>query len=329
MFVENGFERQVGNDAATPPYRKRLTRRTNKFEFAYRAGKTSDPARRFEVDDYNVPMNRWIAALPMYNATPQHGRLWCSLLADTLAAFARAGGPKHVDVLAVAPEPLPAFWRRNDLLLSQTCGFPYRLLGLRDAVHLVATPIFDVQGCDGPRYRSVLVVSASAWARGATELAACSGLRAACNSDDSHSGMNALRHAAAPHAREGRFFSSVLFTGSHSESLKALCDARADVAAIDCITFALLRDGCPDLVRGVRAIGTTAAASAPPFIASDALDKTRLHALRDALDQAVAIDPRRAHSLRLRGFARLAPDDYADIEKMANEASAHCYPVLR
>jgi ABC-type phosphate/phosphonate transport system substrate-binding protein len=330
MFVGKGLERQVVNDAASPRYRKRLARRTNGFEFGYRRrARNPIPPAISPSTIYNAPMNRWIAVLPMYNVTPQHGRLWRSLLADTLAAFARAGGPKHVDLPEEAPEPLAAFWRRKDLLLSQTCGFPYRMLGLRDAVHVVATPVFDVEGCDGPRYRSVLVVSASAWAQGARELAACFGLRAACNSDDSHSGMNALRHAAAPHAREGRFFSSVLLTGSHSESLKALSDARADIAAIDCVTFALLRDGCPELVRGVRVIGMTAAASGLPFIASNSLGKTHLHALRDALDHAVAIDTRRARLLRLRGFARLAADDYADIEEMANEARAHGYPVLR
>jgi ABC-type phosphate/phosphonate transport system substrate-binding protein len=274
-------------------------------------------------------MNRRIAALPMYNVTPQYAQLWRSLLADALAAFARMGGPEHVDLPEEAPEPLLTFWRRQDLLLSQTCGFPYRMLGLHEAVHLVATPVFDVAGCDGPRYRSVLVVSASAWAQGAKDLSACFALRAACNSEDSHSGMNALRHSVAPHSRAGRFFSSIVWTGSHGESLNALTDARADIAAIDSVTFALLQDGCPELVRDVRVIGMSAAAPGLPFIASNALSETHLNALRDALDHAAAIDARRARALRLRGFARLPFDDYAIIEAMANEASARGYPTLR
>ncbi|MGG1943771.1 PhnD/SsuA/transferrin family substrate-binding protein [Trinickia sp. NRRL B-1857] len=274
-------------------------------------------------------MNRWIAALPMYNVTPRHERLWRALLADTLAAFARAGGPDRV---AIADEPLgelTGLWRRTDLLLSQTCGFPYRMLGLRDDVHLVATPVFDAEGCDGPNYRSAFVVSASAWQRGATALPACFGLRAACNGMDSHSGMNALRHAVAAHAIEGRFFSSVLWSGSHVESLKALAGGRADIAAIDCVTLALLRDGLPDLLHDLHVIGMSACAPGLPLIASHTLGEASLDRLRVALKQALESDPHRASMLRLRGFVSLPAENYDRIEQMAREASALGYPALR
>jgi ABC-type phosphate/phosphonate transport system substrate-binding protein len=273
-------------------------------------------------------MSRWIAALPMYNVTPEHGRLWRALLIDTLAAFSRDGGPTDI---ALHDEPhgdLMPLWHSNDLLLSQTCGFPYRMLGLAKTAHLIATPIFDAEGCDGPRYRSVLVVSSEAYERGATTLADCFGLRAACNSADSHSGMNALRHAVAPHARDGRFFSSVSWTGSHRDSLLALNDSRADVAAIDCVTFALLRDGWPALLRDVHVIGMTASAPGLPFIASRTLGAEQAEALRRALDTAHVSDPERARVLRLRGLARLPEAAYDEIERMANEANALGYPVL-
>jgi ABC-type phosphate/phosphonate transport system substrate-binding protein len=273
-------------------------------------------------------MSRWIAALPMYNVTPQHDALWRALLRDTLAAFSQAGGPREVDLPAALPDDLLTLWRRPDLLLSQTCGFPYRVLDLADAVHLIATPIFEADGCEGPRYRSVIVVSATALARGAENLVACRGLRAACNSEDSHSGMNALRHAVAPHAREGRFFASVLWTGSHIESLRALTTGLADVAAIDCVTFALLRDARPDLLADVKTIDMTASAPGLPFIASRALDERQAALLRDALDTAHAADPERARVLRLRGFARLARSDYDEIEAMAKAAASLGYPRL-
>lgn len=274
-------------------------------------------------------MKRWIAALPMYNVTPRHAVLWRALLLDVLAALARAGGPTDVALLDEPyGEPMP-LWRRDDLLLSQTCGFPYRMLGLADAVHLVATPLFDAEGCDGPRYSSVLVTSGAAYAHGATTLADCFGLRAACNSEDSHSGMNALRHAVAPYARDGRFFSSVVWTGSHRDSLRALTAGTADVAAIDCITLALLRDGHPELLRDVRMIGMTASAPGLPFIASRTLGEQQVAALRDALDVAHAADPERARTLRLRGFARLPESAYAEIEDMAKAAADLGYPVLR
>jgi ABC-type phosphate/phosphonate transport system substrate-binding protein len=273
-------------------------------------------------------MSRWIAALPMYNVTPGVGGLWRALLIDTLAAFARAGGPADVELPVEPHGDLMSLWRRDDLLLSQTCGFPYRILGLAKTVHLIATPIFDAEGCEGPRYCSALVVSGEAYKQGATTLPACFGLRAACNSADSHSGMNALRYAVAPHARDGRFFSSVLWTGSHAGSLRALADSRADVAAIDCVTFALLRDYRPTLLRDMHVIGMTASAPGLPFIASRTLGTGHVEALRNALDVAHAADAERARALRLRGFARVPEAAYDEIECMANEANALGYPRL-
>jgi ABC-type phosphate/phosphonate transport system substrate-binding protein len=243
--------------------------------------------------------------------------------------LAHACGPSEVAIADSSDCELLTHWRRPDLLLSQTCGFPYRMLGLAKDVQLIATPVFDAQGCDGPRYRSVLVVSEAAWARGATTLAACRGLRAACNGADSHSGMNALRHAVAPLAREGRFFASVLWTGSHANTLRALANGEADVGAIDCVTLALLRDGQPEALRDIRTIGMSASAPGLPLIASRALGEQHVQALRDALDAARTADPERARTLRLRGFARLASDAYAEIEEMANEAARRGYPVLR
>jgi hypothetical protein len=139
-------------------------------------------------------------------------------------------------------------------------------------VHLIATPAFDAPGCHGARYSSVLVVSARAQARGATTLAACRGLRAAINGDDSHSGMNALRDAVAPHAHDGRFFASVASFGSHLNVLRALAAGHADCAAIDCVTFAYVGDALPALLDEIRIVGMTAPAPGLPPIASKALD---------------------------------------------------------
>jgi ABC-type phosphate/phosphonate transport system substrate-binding protein len=273
-------------------------------------------------------MTRWIAALPMYNVTPRHAMLWRTLLHDALAAFAPAAGVTDAAILDEPYGNLMALWRRDDLLLSQTCGYPYRVLGLADNVRLIATPMFDAEGCEGPRYRSAIMVSNAAWTQGATSLAACRGLRAACNSDDSHSGMNALRHAVAQHAQEGRFFASVSWTGSHIDSLHALATGLADVAAIDCVTLALLRDAHPDLLANVQTIGMTASAPGLPFIASRALDEPQAALLCDALNAAHAADAARSRALRLRGFARIEQSDYDEIEAMAKAATAYGYPAL-
>jgi ABC-type phosphate/phosphonate transport system substrate-binding protein len=126
-------------------------------------------------------------------------------------------------------------------------------------------------------------------------------MRAAYNGDDSNRGMNALRHVVAPHARNGRFFASVVRTGSHLRSLRTVAEGCADVAAIDCVTFAFAQDELPALAKRVRAIGVTASAPGLPLIASRALGPERLSRVRDALDAALSADPERARRLRVRG----------------------------
>lgn len=280
----------------------------------------------------NAPAESWIASLPMYNVTPQHAALWHALLRDTVAHFTQRRGAHDVTAISSPDGELMPHWRSKNLLLSQTCGFPYRMLGLERDVHLIATPKFDAPGCEGARYRSVLVVSEPVWRDGATSLEACRGLRAASNSADSHSGMNALRHAVAPlasSANEGRFFASVTWTGSHAATLRALAAHTADIGAIDCVTYALLCDAQYGPLRHVREIGMSASAPGLPLIASRSLDDSDAEVLRDALDAALIADPERARTLRLQGFERLTRDDYEEIAAIARAASDFGYPELR
>jgi len=75
------------------------------------------------------------------------------------------------DTLAIVDPAtsLDEFWLREDLLLSQTCGYPL-VKALAGRVQLVATPVFSVDGCAGGDYWSILVART---APGVTSLAAC------------------------------------------------------------------------------------------------------------------------------------------------------------
>lgn len=274
-----------------------------------------------------LTVTAWIATLPMYNVTPALDALWRALLRDTLRAFEAACGPVAVELPGQPPDDLAALWRRPDLLLSQTCGYPLTH-GLAEQVRLVATPVFDAHGCEGPGYRSAIVVAKALGARGIDTLAACGGLRAVFNTDDSNSGMNVFRHAAARYARNGRFFGAVRRTGSHLASLTALARGEADVAAIDCVTLAFVRDALPELAACVDVIDMTVGTPALPFVAARQVSCTQLQALRDALETARAADPVRAQRLRLTGLALLDLQDYRSIPELEDEAVACGYPEL-
>jgi ABC-type phosphate/phosphonate transport system substrate-binding protein len=240
----------------------------------------------------------------------------------TSAADIRIAASIHI-VDECGPD-LDAFWSNDRLLLSQTCGYPLTH-ALAGKVQLVATPEFDAPGCTGADYSSVFVVRAD---EGGTSLADYRGRHAALNALDSNSGMNVFRHAVAPLAEGGRFFSSVVTTGSHRASMEAVARGDADLASIDCVTFAFAREALPELVSRLKVIGRSTATRALPLITSKRLDAHALERLQDALDASANEHPALMRRLKIRSFARVPLADYDGIERIERDAVELGYPVL-
>ena len=216
-----------------------------------------------------------------------------------------------------------AVWREPGLVLSQTCGYPYAAT-LRGEVQLVATPTYRATGCDGARYRSMLVVREGDRAQA---LANLRGRRVAFNATDSQSGYNALRAAVAPLASDGRFFAGTVVTGSHGASADAVAAGEADLCAIDCVTWAMLGRYEAARVAGLRVIGQTASVPGLPLITGMA---GSLGAVREAVT-GVMIDPDLAavrEALLIEGIEILADLDYDAILAMERQAAALGYPAL-
>ena len=127
-------------------------------------------------------------------------------------------------------------WLAPDLFIAQTCGFPLTHR-LKDRVTLVATPVYTVDGCAGGSYHSVIVARQDSDVRSLDDVA---GKVAAFNGYDSQSGWNALRHSLIGKGAPTR----ILETGGHRKSVAAVREGRADVAAIDCVTYAGLQAAC-------------------------------------------------------------------------------------
>lgn len=252
-----------------------------------------------------------IVSLPMYNVSPRLQRGYEALLAQLLVD----ADVREPTTLLRAPE-LPALWHRPDLLLGQTCGYPY-VTSLHGVVELIATPCFDFPGCAGSDYSSVIVTRA---VDGVGVLAEARGLTAAVNDRHSNSGMNVLRHAVAPLARDGRFFGAVKWTGAHVASLRAVREGEADIAAIDCVTFGYLREEAPDSLQGIRVLQYSASSPGLPLVAARGVPATWRQRLREALLAPSA--PLRAHmdALRIKAFQYRGDDDYRRIERLEADA---------
>lgn len=256
----------------------------------------------------------------MYAVDPAAVAAFWTVLARAL----RAAGVADVPAALTWPDHLPAHWRDPNLLLSQTCGYPFATL-LRDQVRYLATPRFTTPGCDGACYASAVVVRAG---EPATALADLRGSRVAFNSRDSHSGFNALRALIAPLATDGRFFGAAIETGSHAGSLAALSGHQADVAAIDAVTLALVSRTRPDAVEDLRVLAFTEPAPGLPFITSRFTPQREVATLRRVLGDVCGADEPVARALLLDGVAVLPHDSYEVIRAAEADAVARGYPDL-
>lgn len=219
--------------------------------------------------------------------------------------------------------PVPRIFTDPGLLLGQCCGYDV-VYGFAGAVTPLATPCYAAPGCEGPRYRSFVLVREDS---PAMELAGLRGATVAVNSFNSHSGVNALRGLIAPLAEDGRFFGAVRVTGAHRASLDLLLKGEADAMAMDCVLHALLRQHRAGALAGTRILAETAAAPAPPLVTAATAGAERLDRVREALLAAMA-DPDSAEprSVMLIDRLEVLPKTaYQRVVEVEAEALRHGY----
>lgn len=265
-----------------------------------------------------------LASLAMYASPPpvaEATRLFWHALGERIRAYGLEA-PEALDEEIRYNEA----WLRPDLLCGQTCGYPY-VQHLRGKVQLVASPVYRLPGCDGPLKCSFIVVNAQSTATSIEDLR---GARAAINEPGSNSGYNLFRAFVAPHAVDGRFFSSVLETGGHGASMDAVSRGAADVAAIDCVTFGNTLRFDPDRVAGLRILAETAKGPGLPFITAMSTPAENLLILRQALSETIA-DPTLAgvcDTLSLQGISLLGDNDYEVLADFDRDAARQGYAAI-
>ena len=218
-------------------------------------------------------------------------------------------------------------WDDPILFFSQCCGYDLVNRYARK-LQLLATPRYGAEGCEGGKYASVVVV---AEAVPATDVLHMSGAVCVVNGTESHSGMNALRALIAPASRDGHFFAKVRISGSHAASLEMLRIREADVASIDCVTYALLESYRPEALAGTRMLGWTDRAPAPPYVTRSDADNDTVARMRSALHDIFDDPDYRAtrQALYLKSLEVLPVQVYEEITGLQTLAARVGYPVLR
>ena len=249
-----------------------------------------------------------LLALPMYDIDRPTTVALSQAIVTLLAQHGTTAQP-------IWPSDLLTHWQDDRLLLSQTCGYP--LVTRLPAVQLVGTFHYSAPGCSGPDYRSWLV----ARDQGAT-LSDFHARRAVTNSVDSHSGYNALRLVAA---QQGVVFSRLVLSGGHRQSLAAVRQHQADIAATDCVSWALIARYAPEERQGLHIIGETPPAPGLPLITSATTSAQQRETLQSVLGELVTDPAWRGvcTASLISGFSPLQRQDYQTIIRFEQQAAAH------
>ncbi|MDX1575552.1 MAG: PhnD/SsuA/transferrin family substrate-binding protein [Kiloniellales bacterium] len=250
-----------------------------------------------------------VASMPMYDLPEVRGAL--DGLWTGLARYLRREGLKNVPRRLVHGRPLGRLWNDPELWFSQCCGYDL-VKGYAGTLIPVATPRFGAPECEGCNYASVVVVRDDCKFDDVLEMR---GAVCVINGPESHSGMNAMRALIAPKCGGRRFFSQLKVSGTHADSLATIQRGEADVAAVDCVTFALLERHRPAALAGLRKLGRTYRAPGIPYVTRATVPEDTVVRMRAALFHAFD-DPRLAgvrQALLLDGLAVLPLSRYSRI----------------
>ena len=221
-----------------------------------------------------------IADLPMYQRpelVDAHNNYW-SLIHQQMAKL----GIKSPEQLSPQSD-MANSWLHPKLLLSQTCGMPYRN-SLHGKVQIVGTPDFQVDGCPAGYYCSAIVVRRQDVKKEPAEFEKAT---FAFNSEQSQSGYSAAYWHIKPH---GFWFSNKMQSNSHAASAKAVADGSADIAAIDAVTWRLI-SRYEKFTDRLAVLGWTQPTPGLPYITASANDRQQIfESIASAIDKLSTTD---------------------------------------
>ncbi len=224
--------------------------------------------------------------------------------------------PQNLDSLAL--------FRAPELVLAQTCGYPL-VTQLRDQVRVIGRPRYDLPDSAEGIHCS-LIISRANDKREA--LADFKGSRGVVNDVHSNSGMNLFRHLLAPLHENGRFFSSLGISGAHRQSLRWVKTERADLAAIDSVTYAYLARYAPHEVAGLRVVARTAPSPTLPYITAQTSSHAEAERIRAAMNTALGQLPEVGACLGIKEVLPARPMDYQILLDYEHEAARQGFATL-
>jgi ABC-type phosphate/phosphonate transport system substrate-binding protein len=213
------------------------------------------------------------------------------------------------------------------IFFTQICGYPL-FKHYRDQYRVLATPHYAMPGCVGSSHRAFIVVRAD---DPAERLEGLRGRIFGCNSLLSNSGMNLPRLSLARIAGGSPFFSSVVMTGAHIESLERLDEGSIDACSIDNVTWGFFKKFRSMAAERYRILAETVASPSLPFVTSVNTTEADAVSLTETLYD-IMNDPKIAHIREVLELTGLSVPDVAAYRRLAEyerEAAELGYPELK
>jgi len=266
----------------------------------------------------------WAASLPMY-CLPEMEAANAGFLAALQSRLRGKGIEAAEPILnrrhgAVSDNVAPG------MFFTQICGYPL-FKHYREQYRALATPHYAMPGCVGASHRAFFMVRADDPAGRLEDLR---GQTFGCNSLLSNSGMNLPRLSLARIAGGRPFFSAVVVTGAHVESLARLDQGSIDICSVDNVTWGLFKKCRPRAAERYRILAETVVSPSLPFVTSAKTSEADAAALAETLFE-IMTDPQTAplrEVLELSGLS--APDvaAYEGLTEYEREAAERGYPEL-
>lgn len=276
-----------------------------------------------------------VAGLPMYDwpeVTDAVDELWVHI---SKAATAR--GIAVPDTLSRLDD-LVSLWSDPTMILGQVCSLnPVRDgLGETEVIGTIAyDPPATLPQPEPGSYYSVIVCRKADDRRPASEngigngiandsIDRFAGATVASNSDDSQSGYWSLGHFVRDRLADGPLFGDVVFTGAHRDSIRAVADESADLAAIDVHSWHLACEHEPAAVQQLAVIGTTQPTPGIVCVVSWELADQR-DLLDDALAEAIAgfVGTEAADRLHISGYRKRRLEEFQVVADQVEHAALH------
>lgn len=238
-----------------------------------------------------------IANLMMYQR-PQlveaHNHFW-ALIRKHLAA----AGMDSPETLSQDSEEF-FVWNHPDLILSQTCGMPYRTW-LHDEVQLVGTPDYGLEDCPAGYYRSAIIVRAD---DARTQISQFKDATLAYNQTFSQSGFAAPFWHVKP---KGFWFENRLHVEQHLESARAVAAGRADITSLDAVTWRNI-EKYETFAAELRVLDWTKPTPGLPLITASGNDADLIfNAVKRSIDE---LDAQSKSQLGIEGIVQIPREGY-------------------